>query len=185
MIKKIKLQGLKQVALLVILGFQASWALLFSQDLQAIKLQVIPYPKQVSPAGQAFFFNNEVTIVPDKDASIADRFAANELIRELKDNWNISAKQGIQGSGPAILLTRHRVPKNIQAQGYQVITGDNQVMVRATDEAGLFYGIQTLLQLIVTDNQGFKISGVSITDWPDMEKRAIHYDTKHHQDKAG
>ncbi len=23
-----------------------------------------------------------------------------------------------------------------------------------------------------------------ITDWPDIAKRAIHYDTKHHQDKA-
>jgi len=185
MIKKMKLQGLRLVALLVILGFQASWALMFSKDLQAPVLQVIPYPKKVSPTGQAFTFKNEVTIVLDKDASVADRFAAAELIRELKENWDIPAKQGIQGKGPAIILTRHKVPKNLQAQGYQVITGENNVLVRAPDEAGLFYGTQTLLQLIVRENQGFKISGVSITDWPDMEKRAIHYDTKHHQDKAG
>ena len=173
------------VALMILLCYHASWGLLLSNDLQATDLQVVPYPKQVSTGGQAFSFSNELTVVLDQDASVSDRFAAAELIRDLKANWEISAKTGIRGKGPAIILTWHKVPKNLKAQGYQVITGENEALVRAPDEAGLFYGTQTLLQLIVRDNQGFKISGVSITDWPDMEKRAIHYDTKHHQDKAG
>ena len=33
-------------------------------------------------------------------------------------------------------------------------------------------------------NAGGIVHGVEITDWPDIEQRAIHYDTKHHQDKA-
>jgi N-acetyl-beta-hexosaminidase len=56
-------------------------------------------------------------------------------------------------------------------------------MITAADEAGLFYGTQTLLQLVQKDNNSFKVIGLQITDYPDIAKRAIHYDTKHHQDK--
>lgn len=30
---------------------------------------------------------------------------------------------------------------------------------------------------------GWVIPGLAITDWPDVKERAVHYDTKHHQDK--
>jgi hypothetical protein len=33
------------------------------------------------------------------------------------------------------------------------------------------------------DGNGFVIPGLHITDWPDIRERAVHYDTKHHQDK--
>ncbi len=29
----------------------------------------------------------------------------------------------------------------------------------------------------------YRVPGMEITDWPDIQKRAAHYDTKHHQDK--
>ena len=36
-------------------------------------------------------------------------------------------------------------------QGYQITTGENELVIRAKGEAGLFYGTQTLLQLIMKD----------------------------------
>jgi hypothetical protein len=38
------------------------------------------------------------------------------------------------------------------------------------------------MQLIKKDAAGYYIRGIKINDWPDTRQRAVHYDTKHHQD---
>ncbi len=82
------------------------------------------------------------------------------------------------------MLTHKSVPGSLSKQGYQLITGKNGVIIRSHSEEGLFYGTQTLLQIIRTAGNEKAVAGVAITDWPDIAHRAIHYDTKHHQDKA-
>jgi hypothetical protein len=47
----------------------------------------------------------------------------------------------------------------------------------------LFYGTQSLLQLIQKGRSGLYVKGIVITDWPDISWRAVHYDTKHFQEK--
>lgn len=147
-------------------------------------LQLLPYPKEITTGASEFKFRNELIIVLDKNHSSADRFAADELIRDLKNEWNISARIGKRGSLHSVILTHNNARKSLKSDGYQITTGASELVISAKGEAGLFYGTQTLLQLIQKDSGGFKIPGVMITDWPDIAKRAIHYDTKHHQDKA-
>jgi hexosaminidase len=154
------------------------------KDLSVLKLTVIPYPKDVRIAGGAFAFRNDLTIVLDKNHSSSDKFAADELIRDLKDEWKITARIGSRETYPSVVLTRNRVSKSLKDQGYMLTTGENEVVISAFGEAGLFYGTQTFLQLIKSTDTGYNIPGVTITDQPDILNRAIHYDTKHHQDKA-
>lgn len=153
-------------------------------ELSQLGLHVIPYPRQVKLGGSDFTFKNEITIVLDNKHSVSDRFTAEELIRDLKNEWNITAKIGVGKVSPSIILTRRPVIKSLNEQGYQLTAKEGELKVTANGEDGLFYGTQTLLQLILQDHEGFKIPGVVITDWPDIKCRAIHYDTKHHQDKA-
>ena len=162
----------------------ASTNTLFASDLSTLGLHVIPYPQEVKISGPDFVFTHELTIVLDKSASVSDRFTAEELITDLKSKWNIVAKVGPRGTNPSIVLTRHQVPESLKDQGYQLISRAGEVTIRAKQEDGLFYGTQTFLQLILRSHDGFKVQGLTITDWPDILKRAIHYDTKHHQDKA-
>ncbi|MCK4991779.1 MAG: family 20 glycosylhydrolase, partial [Bacteroidales bacterium] len=68
-------------------------------------------------------------------------------------------------------------------QGYQLKVESGQLIIRAKGESGLFYGTQTLLQIIKKGQEGAYVTGMEITDWPDIAERACHYDTKHHQDK--
>ena len=153
-------------------------------ELSALGLNVIPYPRKVKKAGSGLIFKNDLTIVLDKDHSVSDRFAAEELIRDLKNEWKIDAKIGTRGKYPSVVLTRRQAEKSLKDQGYQITTGETELVIKARGDAGLFYGTQTLIQLIQKTDGGFRIPGLEITDWPDIEKRAIHYDTKHHQDKA-
>ena len=147
-------------------------------------LNVIPYPKEVRIEGSSFSFTNDLTIVLDKIHSPSDSFTANELIRDLKDDWNINASIGPSGNYPSVVLTRHKSAKSFKEQGYSLKTGEKEIVISAYGETGLFYGTQTFLQLIQQTSDGYRIPGLTIYDRPDIMTRAIHYDTKHHQDKA-
>ena len=155
-----------------------------AMDKAGTVLNLIPYPEQVTMEGNRFSIKGRITIVLDKNHSAADRFAAEELVKDLKSGWNISAVIGEHGPDPSFVLTRNKVSRSLKEQGYTLNTNVNEVIISAYGEAGLFYGTQTLLQLIQPDDKGYYIPGIRITDQPDILNRAIHYDTKHHQDKA-
>ena len=116
-------------------------------------------------------------------ASEADRFAAEDLATRLKQSCptiRLDKSSGVH----EIRLTRVGAPAKLGAQGYELTVGRNRITVRANTEAGLFYGTRTLLQLVRQTGGRVFVPGLEITDWPDVPQRAIHYDTKHHQDKA-
>lgn len=153
-------------------------------ELKRLGLDVIPYPREVRTEGEDFLINDGLQLVLDRNAGKSDRFTAEELIRDLGEMHGIGARIGDAGSRPALVLTRHRVPRSLPAQGYQITVSANKIEIKAGSDDGLFYGTRTFLQLIKKDGSSLKVPGMVITDWPDIKKRAVHYDTKHHQDKA-
>ena len=106
------------------------------------------------------------------------------MIRDLKNEWNIDAVITNKKGSYSIVLSRQKNSlEKIGKQGYQISVSKNEIIITASGEEGLFYGTQTLLQLIQKNGSGHKVPGLKITDWPDIPERAVHYDTKHHQDK--
>jgi len=146
-------------------------------------LYVIPYPQQVLFGGDAFMFQSDLNIVLDKDHSKADEFTATELIRDLKSEWNIDAALNQKRNNFSVILSRRKSLSKRGKQGYELSVTKNAITISSAGEEGLFYGTQTLLQLIQKSAGGYKVIGLKITDWPDIAERAVHYDTKHHQDK--
>ena len=153
-------------------------------------IYLIPYPQELSMGGEDFLLGEKVSVVLDSKASEQDRFAASELVAQLQKDWGIQAVITDAAAGQSIILTHKGVSKKISGQtkkkatqGYELSTEANQVTIRANGASGLFYGTQTLLQIIKKGPRGAFIPGMKITDWPDIVERACHYDTKHHQDK--
>lgn len=60
-------------------------------------------------------------------------------------------------------------------EGYLLTVEGSEAVIRALDAAGLFYGMQTLLQL--TD-QNAEIPGLTIVDYPDTACRCMNYDLR-------
>jgi len=162
-----------------------------ANDLLNAGIYLIPHPQEVSLGGEDFILDREVTIVLDKNASDQDRFAASELAAQLEKEWGVrKADITSIASGKSIILTHEDVPRDITTlpkkkaqQGYQLTSGADQLVIRAKGEAGLYYGTQTLLQIIIEGTNGPIVPGMEIIDWPDISERAAHYDTKHHQDR--
>jgi hypothetical protein len=146
-------------------------------------LHVIPYPREVVVSDEEFNLTAKLFVVIDKTASADDQFTAEEIVRSLRDEYGIEASVTRQSSQGAITLTRKGAEKRTGEEGYNLTVSARGVVIKAGGSAGLFYGTQTLLQLIQKNGHGFIIPGLRISDWPDIRERAVHYDTKHHQDK--
>jgi hypothetical protein len=70
-------------------------------------------------------------------------------------------------------------------EGYILEVNGKQVSIKATEQTGLFYGIQTLKQLLEdSHDQQIEIPSCRITDYPEIPYRSIHLDIKHHVDAS-
>ncbi len=90
------------------------------------------------------------------------------------------------GPGPGVLslsLGRTGITPD-HPQGYELRIVGGAAHIVSLGEAGLFYGCQTLQQLLEdARDTGLKIPALSIIDWPAIDYRAVHFDVKHHLDR--
>lgn len=68
-------------------------------------------------------------------------------------------------------------------EAYEITITQNNIVITAAGEAGIFYGCQSLEQLI-EDARYYKkaLPAMTISDQPAMSYRAVHFDVKHHLD---
>lgn len=156
----------------------------FSQETALAKngIYIIPYPKEVKIAGTDFVLDNDITIVVDKNASANEKFSAQALAAFLKEKFTLSIPVAATPSKKSIVLTKRGADRKLGDEGYTLAVSANQIIITSAGNAGLFYGSQTITQLIQKNAAGIFIKGITIKDWPDTKQRAAHYDTKHHQD---
>jgi hypothetical protein len=68
-------------------------------------------------------------------------------------------------------------------EGYILEVKNGQITISSRGEAGLFYGCQTLQQLLEdAKDQQTDIPALKITDYPNVPYRAVHLDIKYHLD---
>lgn len=71
----------------------------------------------------------------------------------------------------------------LQEQAYSLEIGPKTITISANASAGLFYGAQTLAQLLKRDGSDYRLPQGRITDWPDLQRRHIYWDDAHHLDR--
>jgi len=71
----------------------------------------------------------------------------------------------------------------IAAQAYRITVSASLVAIEANASEGLFYGAESLLQLLRPRGEAFYLPEGRITDWPDLHLRHIYWDDAHHLDR--
>ncbi|MBL7698496.1 MAG: beta-N-acetylhexosaminidase [Chitinophagaceae bacterium] len=170
-----------QTAVLIVIFFPG-----FGQtsELSKAGIDIIPYPQQVKPGTAEFKLESNVVVAMDKNSSAEDKFTADELVKQLAEKFGVKAVVGSSVANGAIVLTRKGADIKKGADAYSLKIDESKVTIRAGSSPGLFYGVQTLLQLFTKTGDGVKAGTIDIVDWPDTKVRAVHYDTKHHQDNS-
>ena len=87
------------------------------------------------------------------------------------------------GKGTLTLILEKASPTLPSDEGYILTVSAEKAEIKATGEAGLFYGCQSLEQLLEDARDYHKpVPACRITDYPALSYRAVHFDVKHHLD---
>jgi hexosaminidase len=169
-------------------------------------LKVLPAPKEVRMAEGQFVIKPSTTILIGNSNS-EDRTAAEMLQKEIQDRtgWKLSIlavssapkttghislgrltdrglrsyleSQGVKVEGE--LGSPDLDKPDLDKQGYVIRATGSGVVVAGRTAQGLFYGVQTLRQLLLTKGNGGKtlaVPALVIRDWPSMEWRGVSDD---------
>ena len=153
---------------------------------------LLPLPQQLRLSGREVQLNARGGLVLEK--GIAANDVAVEALKEGLKQWH-GVELGAAASGtPAIVLVLRdgaMVPelaqdqnlKSIIEQAYRIQLSANEIRISANAPVGLFYGVETFVQLIRHQNGRLYVPNGQITDWPDLELRCIYWDDAHHLEK--
>ena len=71
----------------------------------------------------------------------------------------------------------------IAEEAYRLEIGSSEIAITANAAAGLFYGVETLVQLLHARDGALYLPQCRITDWPDLHVRHIYWDDAHHLER--
>lgn len=144
-------------------------------------IHIIPQPTQVETSEGSFTIDRSTTIVIDgkiweKEAGVlADKLAAaSGMVLPLYDRERENA----------IIL---RTDRNIESEGYTIDVDKKHIILSASTETGMFYAIQSLLQLLPAEIEGvvpadivLSVPAVRISDSPRFSYRGLMIDVCRH-----
>jgi hypothetical protein len=154
---------------------------------------IFPKPQEISSSGSNFLVDDQVRIVVPSEASEQDLFLAGSLVNEIGDRFglylkierltNLSANRRVilMGSINNPLIRQYCTEmelttgtQSLLPEGYILRTINNIVLVAGGDDRGAFYGLQSLRQLLTSEERMPQFLGVQIRDWPDKPFRGIY-----------
>ena len=140
---------------------------------QPQSLSIIPIPLKAELQGGAFVVNEQTQVwidAPEADKNILQEYLAASPLK-------LAVAAETPASNAIVLKQVEELPGVESAEGYVLTATKNGVEIQAKSGAGLFYGVQTLLQMATDANQ---IALGTITDEPRFEYRGMMLDVSRH-----
>lgn len=149
-----------------------------------IQINVVPKPVTVESTPGNFIFLKDVFVF-NKSVNIPIDDLSALLILQLRKISGLQPKTTakLKTQQKQIILELLQSPdKIIGEEGYTLKVTPQKIAISANQPAGLFYGVQTLLQLIPTEKQNgpVKIPCVNIVDYPRFVWRGLMLDVSRH-----
>jgi hexosaminidase len=145
--------------------------------------RVIPKPISANATGKTFSITENTTIVVDS-SSAELRGVANYLAENLKTITGLSPTVTSKGEESIIRLSLGG-SSSLGDEGYELQIDEQQLKITANKPAGVFYGIQTLRQIIADKDEKasakeWEIATGTITDHPEYAWRGSMLDVARH-----
>ena len=85
-----------------------------------------------------------------------------------------------RGTGATLRLSTGAGASALGPEGYRLRVTSEGISIEANGSAGVYYGLQTLDQLLLERNGAKSLAGVDIEDWPAYRWRGVHLDVSRH-----
>lgn len=137
------------------------------------ELSIIPVPLKAELQGGSFVVNENTQLwieAPEADKNQLQEYLAASPLK-------LAVAVEAPTSNAIVLKQVEELPGVASAEGYVLTSTKKGVEVQAKTGAGLFYGVQTLLQMAA---EGNKVAFGTITDEPRFEYRGMMLDVSRH-----
>ena len=152
-------------------------ALLVCMFTYAQEISIIPQPTSLTKKEGSFSISAKTTI---QIKNAGQQKAANFLNKYLQEFYGFQLKVAVgSGAKNAISLVNNnsKAPKGT----YTLESSSNEVVITGANEEGVFYGVQSLIQLLpIQKSNSLNIPAVSIQDQPRFVYRGMHLDEGRH-----
>lgn len=146
--------------------------------------QIYPAPKQIKQNGKQTFFIPAAVLFYGPDLMDEANYLSAEMQKRhgFKDVACIKmpTRQHVP-EGPNITIRLTTAGSDTPEGWYSLTAQPSGTLIIAADEAGIFYGIQSLLQLIRRNGEKAELPETSIEgDFPEFRYRGMHLDVSRH-----
>ena len=149
-------------------------------NLSAKEINLIPQPISVERMSGEFVITEKTSI--QYQSGLEKEATYLQELLEASTGFDIETSEG-KKIKRAIVLSVDSV-RVATTEGYELIVSDNSIVICGADNAGVFYGIQTLLQLfppevynnVTSKDIEFSAPAVAITDAPTFKWRGMMLD---------
>jgi len=154
---------IKHIPFLVLLLSLSACNITVNEIEHSLKYPIIPTPQS------AIYEKEELTFNTVQLNSVDFTDEAQQLISFFESKNIQNTTKGI-----VINLLNEKVTDN--EEGYS-LTINTEISIKATSKKGIFYGIQTLKQLLRKHKKAYLLPKVKIIDWPAFKIRGFMHDT--------
>ncbi|KAA9036112.1 beta-N-acetylhexosaminidase [Ginsengibacter hankyongi] len=158
-------------------------AFFYVSSLYAQEISIIPKPVEMTIQTGCFVLSGKTCLVVDNGASKT----ADYLQSRIREGLGIVLKENSTVDCINKLILKIDKQTDIGKEGYKLLIDDN-ISIIASDNAGLFYGVQSLLQLMppqvygehTSEIKSLELPKLRINDYPRFQYRGMMVDISRH-----
>jgi hexosaminidase len=143
---------------------------LFTVGAESQICSIIPYPQKAEIIEGEFAFKSDTRIIAPGTLNITAELFSEEIKDLLGRKIAVTSKGSTPGN--IVLQIEKTIP---HPEGYELKISSGKIEVNASGTAGIFYGLQSLKQLLICSDKGILKAQV-ITDSPRFEWRGVMLD---------
>lgn len=149
-------------------------------------LNIIPEPVLIEKVKGDFIVPDKITLL--RPAGVENDITVNFLLNKISTATGKSVIPIKKGKATIKLILNSKVNETIGDEGYTLNVTPQNITISANKPAGLYYGVQTLIQLFPAQIESknpvaaasWKIPAVNITDYPRLKWRGLMLDVSRH-----
>lgn len=159
-----------------------------NESLTPNEIAIIPEPANLTKLAGHFVLPNSITVQVGKSAELKQTIAFLQERLSVPTGYYVNVVNPPVANPTIKLIINDTEDASIGAEGYHLSVGVKQITIRANKPAGVFYGVQTLLQLLPKEieskeevkNIKWTAPCVEITDYPRLGWRGLMFDVARH-----
>ena len=136
---------------------------------------IIPKPTYQKNEKSIFHLSSNTSILYSDEL----KFESSFLIKTIHQQTGISLKNNLENNNKIILIVD--TTSKIEKEAYELKIESNQISIKSSHAHGVFYGIQTLIQMLpLQKSETILLTNTTINDKPKFKWRGMHLDVSRH-----